>query len=514
MRKSKTMKMKPLILLFVALFSYASCSDSSPLPEPEIELKTTKELLSFVLEKNNNKEYLDEDIVSTIEGKEILLRIPEKVDVTKLVATFTHNGEAVLVGDTPQQSGVSVNDFSKALYYKVVAEDNSKKEYVVKIDWVEKDEEKSQIPHIYIDTDNGTPIVEKRVYIDTDISIVGGNKYDDFEGRGKIRGRGNSTWGMPKKPYRFKLDKAASLLGLAAEKNWVLLQNYIDPSLMGNAIAMKIGQLLEMPFTHHMIPVDVTLNGEYIGNYTFTEHKEVTENRINVGEGGWLVELDVYYDEEYKFYSKNYELPVMIQHPELDKMSKEEAKPIFDEMKDDFNALDELIFAGSFPNNDYLEYFDARAFVNYLIVYTLTSNREINWPKSTYIYKKKGGKYNMGPIWDFDWAFGYEGPEVPRETHFTRPNIPLLGGGIGGTFFSRIAGDPAIKKLYSEVWADFKSEKYPILVEYIREYAESIRESHANDQERWGQSTDSIDKYLKAVLDWLELRVVYMDGLA
>ena len=103
---------------------------------------------------------------------------------------------------------------------------------------------------------------------------------------------------------------------------------------------------------------------------------------------------------------------------------------------------------------------------------------------------------------------------MPRETHFTRPNIPLLGGGIGGTFFSRIAGDPAIKKLYSEVWADFKSEKYPILVEYIREYAESIRESHANDQERWGQSTDSIDKYLKAVLDWLELRVVYMDGLA
>ena len=46
-------------LLFVALFSYASCSDSSPLPEPEIELKTTKELLSFVLEKNNNKEYLE-----------------------------------------------------------------------------------------------------------------------------------------------------------------------------------------------------------------------------------------------------------------------------------------------------------------------------------------------------------------------------------------------------------------------------------------------------------------------
>lgn len=381
----------------------------------------------------------------------------------------------------------------------------------VKID-TPVEEEVAKIPHIYIDTDGGVPIVEKKVYIDANIRIVGGNSYDDFEGRASIRGRGNSTWNMPKKPYRFKLDKAASLLGLAAEKNWVLLQNYIDPSLMCNAVAMKTGQLLEMPFTHSMIPVDVTLNGSYIGNYTFTEHKEVTDNRINVGEGGWLVELDTNFDEDYQFYSKNYQLPVMISHPDLSKMLPADAEGVFDVIKNDFDALDDLVYGPSFPKNDYLSYFDADAFVDYLIVYMLTGNEEINHPKSTYIYKKRGHKYCMGPIWDFDWAFGYEG----SGTHFVNPSRSLFwsGSAKGTAFFAKIADDPVMRELFRAKWSRFKEQNYPILVEYIKEYAHLIRESHARDQKRWQQSTGSVDKYLKQLLDWLHKRVAYIDGYA
>lgn len=376
----------------------------------------------------------------------------------------------------------------------------------------DEDDKVVKIPHFYIDTDGGVPIVEKRVYIDANVRVEGGNKYEDFEARGAIRGRGNSTWGMPKKPYRFKLKEKTSLLGLAAEKSWVLLQNYIDPSLMCNAVAMKTGQLLEMPFTHHMIPVDVTLNGEYIGNYMFTEHKEVTENRINVGEGGWLMELDTYFDEDYRFVSNKFGLPVMIQHPDLGKMADGEAQSVFDEMKRDFNVLDELIYSESFPNNNYLDYFDAHAFVNYLIVYMLTDNEEINHPKSTYLYKKKGGKYCMGPIWDFDWAFGYEW----RYTHFVEPNRSLFWSGDkagrGTVFFTRILEDPAIVEVFKTEWTKFRGEKYPVLVEYIKEYAETIRESHASDQKRWNQSRGSVDRYRDELLEWLDKRVVYMDG--
>ena len=504
------MKLKSLLILFTALFFYTSCSDSTK--DVQHELKTTNQLLTFILQKSVNGAYLEEDIVGVIENDEIRLTFDKKVDATKLIATFTHNGKAVFVNSTAQVSSVTPNDFSQVLVYTVEAENKDKKQYTLKIDW--PDEGVTKIPHFYINTDGGVPIVEKRVYIDGNVRIVGGDKYEDFEARGAIRGRGNSTWAMPKKPYRFKLKEKASLLGLPAEKSWVLLQNYIDPSLMCNAVAMKTGQLLEMPLTHHIIPVDVTRNCVYIGNYTFTEHKEVTENRINVGEGGWLIELDTNFDEDFQFHSSKFKLPVMISYPELDDMQGVDADRIFNEMKNDFNVLDELIYDESFPNNNYLDYFDAAAFVDFLIVYTLTGNEEINHPKSTYIYKKKDEKYSMGPIWDFDWAFGYEG----SYTHFVNPTRSLFWSGgnvkLGTAFFSKISKDPAIKSLFSTEWPKFKAEKYPILVEYIKEYTETIRESHAKDQKVWGQSSGSIDKYSARLLDWLDKRVAYMDRLA
>ena len=235
------MKTKFLFLFLSALFLFTSC-DNTPdvLPEPEPELKTTNQLLSFSFEKSKNEAYIDEDVVATIADGRIDLSLSEKVNVTDLIATFTHNGESISIGSTPQVSGVTANDFSKQVVYTVRAEDKSIKKYNVNIGKLA--EEVAQIPHLYIDTENQQPIDEKKVYRKGTIRIVGGDEYDDFEGDMKIRGRGNSTWGMPKKPYRFKLDEAASLLGLSAEKDWVLLQNYIDPSSMCNSVALKIGQ--------------------------------------------------------------------------------------------------------------------------------------------------------------------------------------------------------------------------------------------------------------------------------
>ena len=141
----------------------------------------------------------------------------------------------------------------------------------------------------------------------------------------------------------------------------------------------------------------------------------------------------------------------------------------------------------------------------------LTDNEEINHPKSTYIYKKKGGKYNMGPIWDFDWAFGYQG----TGEHFVDPdrNLFWTTDTKGTPFFTRIIQDPIILNLYKTEWLRFKEQKYPLLVDYLEEYAETIRESHPRNQAKWNQGTASIDTYLKKLLDWLDQRVKYMDTL-
>jgi len=129
------------------------------------------------------------------------------------------------------------------------------------------------------------------------------------------KGRGNSTWTYPKKPFKIKLDEEASVLGLAAEKDWILLANYLDGTHLLNAVGMKIGQLLEMPYTNHIIPVEVTLNNEYLGGYMLTEQIEVKKNRVNVKEEGMLLNLDTNFDELNQFSSTHFRLPVTIKYP-------------------------------------------------------------------------------------------------------------------------------------------------------------------------------------------------------
>lgn len=348
--------------------------------------------------------------------------IQDVVETSALIATFEFVGESVYVADQKQRSGVTKNDFSKPVSYEVIAKDGSTKIYEVQIVLLPKVE--SEVPHMYIQTDSSAPIDSKEDYIWADLKIDGKGVYDDFEGRTKIRGRGNDSWNQPKKPYKLKLDSKASLCGLLPEKKWILRSNYRAESLMLDAVAFRIAGLLGMPFTNHAIPIDFTINDEYKGSYTFTEQKEAKPNRINVVDGGMYLNLDVYmHKPPGMFYSDLYGLPVMIRYPKFKNIPPTEVQSELEIASNDFHIMETAVADANFPNNDYLDLFAAEDFVNYMIVYNLSLNRVINHPKSTYMHKHRDGKYKMGPVWDFDWAFGYN-PEL--NTHFNSPQSPLL----------------------------------------------------------------------------------------
>src|SRR5699024_1082186 len=204
---------------------------------------------------------------------------------------FTTKGASVFVGDIKQESGITANNFLNPMTYTVIAADGSTKKYIVKAIRT------AVLPHIYITTDGNVPIVSKDDYVDADIRIKGMEAYADYEGRTGIRGRGNTTWSYPKKPYKLKLEDKVPLFGLGAEKKWILLANYLDGTLLMNSIPYKAADMLGLPYVNHIIPVQLTLNGEDQGFYVFTEHKEVKYDRIAVGAGGVLLELDAYFEE-------------------------------------------------------------------------------------------------------------------------------------------------------------------------------------------------------------------------
>ena len=164
------------------------------------------------------------------------------------------------------------NDFSSPVVYQFIMRNGETFQYTVKAEFL-----LSAIPELTITTTDPSiaEIPSKDYYLEGTLAVNGRGGYEDYTGKNEVKGRGNSTWGYPKKPYRLKLNKKAEICGLGKAKNYVLLANHLDPTLMLNSVAFKIGRLLELPFTNHAIPVDVVLNGIYKGSYLLTEQIEI-----------------------------------------------------------------------------------------------------------------------------------------------------------------------------------------------------------------------------------------------
>jgi len=368
------------------------------------------------------------------------------------------------------------------------------------------------LPHLYINTENNTKIESREEYLEGYLSVDGKGVYDNYEGKIKIRARGHTSWRVSsKKPYKLKLKTESALLGLPAAKNWILLAEYLDGSMLYNSVPYSTGHLLNIPYTHHIIPVEISINGEYRGIYVFTEHKEGGPNRIDVGTDGVVLSFDASFDGDWQFKSASLHLPVMVEYPEPEDMNPVKLSQI----QSEYEKFEKYL-KGSFPNDQYSEYLDVYSFVDYLIVNDLTLNQEIFHPKSVYMNKQNGGKYRMGIIWDFDYGFGYANDHTHYDMNVVNNPVLPTSSSSGSFFFNTIMKDSRVKKLYAERWMWFRSNKYEQLKQYILNYAEVIRLGYANDHERWGprDSSDDLDADVQRLLTWLDARAKYMDGQA
>jgi hypothetical protein len=230
------------------------------------------------------------------------------------------------------------------------------------------------LPTLAIVTDDDlTEIPSKNYYVTGKVSITGYGNYPDVKATAvNIKGRGNSTWGYDKKPYRLKFDKKISLCGMTKAKNYALIANYLDPSLMRNAVALKIAELLGMPYTNHCIPVNLTFNGKYRGSYMLTEKIGFNAASVNVKDESKaiLFELDKNYDEPYKFTSTRYKLPVMVKDPDFDELAEADttltAEKRLEEWQADFTQMENGVRLKKF-----YDYIDISSAVDYMLVYLL-----------------------------------------------------------------------------------------------------------------------------------------------
>lgn len=352
-------------------------------------------------------------------------------------------------------------------------------------------------------------LFNKSLYLPGYMSFSGFGAYEDLDSVAvNIRGRGNSTWKEEKKPYRLKFSKKLSLCGLASAKNFVLIANYIDPTYMRNAMAFKLAELLDMPFTNHSIPVNVEFNGIKKGAYMLSEKQGIGKGSVNIDEEkGVLWELDTNFDEDYKFMSSKYDLPVMLADPDPLDFLPDSISPLdwFEPWKEDFEVMEASVKAGN-PE----ETIDMNSVVDYLLVNLLSGNCEVDWPKSVKLFKPdRDSLYVFGPVWDFDWGFGYAFP-------YTRKLLVTYPTDLKGSFFFRdIVKSSQFMPLFAQRWEEFKNNIMPTWLDYLDEYAEMVRISAMQDYELWQPEKrlmENFDDNVNSLREWIENRIKAIDS--
>lgn len=360
------------------------------------------------------------------------------------------------------------------------------RDYTINVEWLT--DKATSVPRIDIDIENGAEVVDKDTYLNAKFRITGYGVFDDFVESVEIKGRGNTTWGYPKKPYRLKFNSKVKPFGLTKGKSWVLLANYQFGSMLANAAAMKIGQLVGTEYPCHIVPVELYVNGTYRGSYMFTEKIGIAGNNVDIDdELGYLAELDTYYDEDYKFRSENYNLPVNVKDPDLSDYTEVEAAARLDLIREDIDKLDRALYYNA-PIDDII---DVDVFARFMLANDLVLNQELGHPKSTYLFKEElenpESKIKFGPLWDFDWAFGYEQTRdygvIDYMTSIFNSNMKNESG---YRLFSDLMQNSEVRKHYYKVWKEFiENNSVEEFKDYMNSYYNYARSSFENNYSVW-----------------------------
>ena len=383
------------------------------------------------------------------------------------------------------------------------------RDYVLHVDWLA--DQSTNVPTVNINIENGEMVSSKDYYLNAEISIDGAGVFPSMKATAvQIKGRGNSSWSSDpwdKNPYRLKFDKKQKPFGLSNAKSWVLLANKQKGSMLSNALGMKAACLVQTAAANHMIPVELYINGDYRGSYNFTEKVGFAGNSIDLDDetDAVLIELDSYYDETYKFHSNPYHLPVNIKEPDF---SEGKTQLTLDDIKGDFNRVMQVLKDGG----EIAELVDLEYLARYLLVNELIENYELMHPKSTYLYKERvkgGSKYIFGPVWDLDWAYGYElnrrycvGEE--QADYYTRVNMESNAFMHDLRYVS-----PQLDRTYYKVWTRFMRQGIDELTDFCNDYYVYARPSLEHNKQKWSDNTNYANSALNAA-SWLRKRAEYV----
>ena len=359
----------------------------------------------------------------------------------------------------------------------------------------------TNLPLIYIYTENKTNPTQIYHKFNCTVLIINEGKIEINE-TATIKLRGKSTAIIPtKKPYKLKFNKKQKILGLEGKfKNWALMANAFDRSLLRNALAYKISELIGFEYSPRCLPVDLILNGNYRGNYYICDIIEVGKNRVNLDKmektdikepnitGGYLMEFDggVFYEEYYgnKHYETKKGMIFKINNPKDDEIVAKQENYILEHL----NKVESEVFNGNIENLGLEE------FSKFFLVNEYCGDIDFLW-SSCYFHKKRNdSKIYFGPVWDFDLALDNHELLIPtNEKDF----FCYQRGGSAGTlnkFVATLVGNKKVINYIIKTWKDLCNTVWnqTVLLDFLEEREEYLKESSELNFLKWDNNFEKI----------------------
>ena len=378
------------------------------------------------------------------------------------------------------------------------------------------------LPVLYIQTENKAPITSKDYYLNATyyLDAIGLEGYESIGSASapltmEIKGRGNYSWtGFDKKPYRIKLADKQPLLGMKKSKHFALLAHADDSNdrkgFMRNAVGFELSRMIGMTYTPDARPLEVVLNGDYIGLYFLTEHIRVDKDRVNIVEqedeetdnekitGGWLVEIDNYDDDPHITIKEGGKTTMWITYKTPEVLSPQQEQYLTEQIK----LIDNLVY-GDKNSDELWNYLDMDALAKFYIVQELTDNYE-SFHGSCYLHKELGEneKWYFGPVWDFGSSFNRD-----KSQYMYQGNV------WHNHWIPEICKFPAFMNRVKEIWNEFYNGDYNNIYNFIDTHENLIAQAAVKDKERWSQyhGSQTIGTYIERTTNVLRKNAEWLN---
>ncbi len=389
--------------------------------------------------------------------------------------------------------------------------------------------ERLGLPMIEISMRGGDEVTSKTSYEKVTVTVRDKNGKAQLEGvSANLRGRGNATWKMEKKSYKLKLDLKENILGTGSgkAKDWVLLANHCDQSLIRNQVAFYLARSLDgLDFTTGCQQVEVMINGSYKGVYLLCEQMEVQKHRVNITvdptrkDTGYLFEIDEYADDDNPGGENS---TYVVAGGKMFSVKSDVTAAQLPYAKEYLQTVHDAIMSGN--EERVRRYVDIDSCIDAYLVEEFTLNIDVGW-SSFYFHKKPGDdRLYFGPLWDFDLAIGndrrlfsggHEGFYVgDADSGFTQRSV----------WFGELMKQDWFKKLVRTRWEE-KKELFEGSADYAASCIAEIEAAAERNFDNWdslgtkiNQEPDHIiayktyDEHADNAVSWLRSRYIWLDS--